>query len=214
MEAPEPFVDVVQGEGIEAYLTPCGKQQTGIALLWDPAVYRHAQKGRGLFASLVAAFPQLERSLAGAVPLSEPICYGPMHRLARRRATDGILLLGDAGGYIDACTGEGISIALAQALALEKTVVPALKQTSGLLTLRRLTSYVEACRHITRPYKIGTRLQLYLCRHPRLANRIVRAMASNDDLASRWLAANMGRASFWPGWKAGLRLVKSVASGA
>lgn len=211
LDVPEPFVNVLQGCGIEAYLTPCGRGATGVAFIWDPALYRHAEKGDRLIASLLAAFPRLERRLSAVAPLNEPVCCGPLHRVARRRASDGILLIGDAGGYIDACSGEGISLALAQALALETTVVPALKQTRSVLTLGSLKSCVDACQEITRPYKIGTRIQLYLCRHPRLANRIVRALASNEDITARWLSANMGRAPFWPGWRAGLRLLKAMA---
>jgi 2-polyprenyl-6-methoxyphenol hydroxylase-like FAD-dependent oxidoreductase len=212
LEMPEPFVDIFQAHGIEAYVTPCGKQQAGIAFLWDPTVYRHVQKGPRLVASLLAAFPELQRRCTGATALNAPACSGPLHRVARRRATNGIILIGDAGGYIDACTGEGISIALAQALALEETVVPLLKRQNCVPTAASLAPYLDTCRKITRPYTIGTTLQLFLCRHPRVANRLVRALAANEDLLTHFVSANMGRTSFWPGWRASLRLVRAVVN--
>jgi 2-polyprenyl-6-methoxyphenol hydroxylase-like FAD-dependent oxidoreductase len=208
----EPYVDVIQGRGIEAYVTPCGEGQVGVAFLWDPTVYREAQGGDGLIRSLMAAFPELERRFASTARLSQPIAAGPLHHLARRRAADAVILIGDAGGYIDACTGEGISIALAQAMAIEPTVVPVLKRYLGVPSELSLIPYVQACRAITRPYRIGTTLQLYLCRHPWLANRVVRALEGERDLLAHLVSANMGRVPFWPGWRATSRLLRAVLS--
>ena len=46
-------------------------------------------------------------------------------------ATGKILLIGDAAGFFDPITGEGISIAARQALLLEKYEEPVLKENSG-----------------------------------------------------------------------------------
>lgn len=204
-----PYVEVFQGRGVEAYLTPCGEHQTGLALLWDPVLFRR-DNGGDLISSLLAAFPALQRQFASAPPASKPLASGPLHHVAWRRVADHVLLVGDAGGYLDACTGEGVSIALAEALALESTVVPALTQSQRALTAADLSAYADACRRIARPYEFGARLQLYLCRHPWLADRVFRALAQQDGLMSHFLSANMGSASFWPGWKRAVRFAQSV----
>src|SRR5487761_1070479 len=96
------YVEVIQGHGIEAYITPCGEEHVGVAFLWDQAVFTPARGGPERMSSLLAAFPDLKSRLAEAPPSSTALASGPLHRVARRRVAHGILLLGDAGGYLDA----------------------------------------------------------------------------------------------------------------
>ena len=42
---------------------------------------------------------------------------GPLRQRSRRRVAGRVLLVGDAAGYVDALTGEGIALGLAQARA-------------------------------------------------------------------------------------------------
>jgi flavin-dependent dehydrogenase len=146
--------------------------------------------------------------LQGVPICSLPLSSGPLQRVARGRTRPGVILIGDAGGYLDACTGEGITLALEQALRLMQTIVPVLKQHRAKPTQRELAVYAEDCRRITRPYYFGTRLQLYLCRHPRIADRLLRAV-NEQKLLSHFLSANMGTRPFWPGWRAASRLLVS-----
>lgn len=204
------YVEVFQGHGIEAYITPCGEKQVGLAFLWDAAMFSDTSGGDGLIPSLLDAFPKLKQRFGDAPAVSRTLASGPLHRVARARVGQGVILVGDAGGYLDACTGEGISIALAQALALESTVVPALKHTDGVPTSADLSPYADACQRITRPYEFGTRLQLYLCRHPYLADRVIRALGEQEGLMTHFVSANMGTAPFWPGWRRAVKLVRAV----
>ena len=48
---------------------------------------------------------------------------GPLRQRARRRVAGRTLLVGDAGGYVDALTGEGIALGLAHARAAVACVV-------------------------------------------------------------------------------------------
>ena len=48
---------------------------------------------------------------------------GPLRQRAHRRVAGRVLLVGDAGGYVDALTGEGIALGLAQARAAVAAVV-------------------------------------------------------------------------------------------
>lgn len=203
-------VEVTVGAGIEAYVTPCGPCQVGVALLWDSGRYRAAAGGRRLMPSLLGAFPDLSDRLSQANPLSVPSTAGPLDRPARRRTSAGVILLGDAGGYLDACTGEGITLALAQAAALETTVVPHLAEGAGLLPQAALDDFAAASRRIVAPYLTGTRLQLWLHRFPRLRERVIRSLAARPSLLSHVLSANMGETSFWPGWRGACQFVAGL----
>jgi len=51
------------------------------------------------------------------VPLGDVLGAGPLRQRARSRVAGRVLLVGDAGGYVDALTGEGVSLAVAQGRA-------------------------------------------------------------------------------------------------
>ena len=206
------YVEVLGGPGIEAYVTPCGKERVGVSFLWDRRRYRDVPGGPGMMRSLLQAFPELERRLQGAPPASSPRSSGPLCRAATKRCSDGVILIGDAGGYLDACTGEGLSLAFAQALALERTVAPLLARGEGKPRRGELRAYARACRRITRSYYLGTRLQLFVNRRPVLAERWVAALARHPDVMQHLLSANMNRAAYWPGWSGAVRILFAMCS--
>ncbi len=203
-------VEVLHGQGIEAYVTPCGRTLTGVAFLWDSRWFRRVSDGQAMYPSLLRSFPDLHERLAGVAPASPPLGTGPLHRLARRRAADGIILIGDAGGYLDACTGEGISLAFAQALVLERTVGPLFQKTRGKILRSQLADYERACREITRPYVQATHMLLFLGRHPAWFDRFIGAMQDQPDILQHVFSAQMGEASFWPGWSRLFRLLRGM----
>ncbi|HEY2784380.1 MAG TPA: NAD(P)/FAD-dependent oxidoreductase [Fimbriiglobus sp.] len=207
-------VEVTHGLGIEAYVTPCGINQVGIAFLWDARRFGPVQGGPTLVPQLLHSFPELEDRLHNLPAASPPMGIGPLHRTAKRRTTDGVLLIGDAGGYLDACTGEGISLALAQALSLEKTVVPHLGRGDGILPRSRLLNYERACRIIVRPYLLATRILLFFQRHPRLFDRFVRTTCREPELLQWFFSAQMGTVPFLPGWERIVRLLRAIGKSA
>jgi flavin-dependent dehydrogenase len=101
-----PYVEVHWSAGAEAYVTPVGDDEVGIAVLTD----------RGTrFEEAMAGFPALRDRLTGE--RSPVMGAGPLRQRARRRVAGRALLVGDAGGYVDALTGEGIALGLAQGRA-------------------------------------------------------------------------------------------------
>jgi flavin-dependent dehydrogenase len=100
-------VEVHWADCAEAYVTPVAPGLVGVALL--------SSTRRG-FDDHLAGFPALERRLGGAA--AGPVLgAGPLRQRARRRVAGRVLLVGDAAGYLDALTGEGVSLAVAQARA-------------------------------------------------------------------------------------------------
>lgn len=111
-----PWSDVVEvhwSPRSEAYVTPVAPDLVGVALLGPPGVgYRES----------LTALPGLAACLEGAEPVGALRGAGPLLQRARRRSAGRIRLVGDAGGYVDALTGEGIRVGLAQARAAIATL--------------------------------------------------------------------------------------------
>lgn len=159
------FVEVHWGPGCEAYMTPVGPDLVGIAMLWS---------GEKLgFDDLLARFPALRERLAGAPRASRDRGAGPLHQRVRGVRRANLALVGDAAGYLDAITGEGLAVACHQSAAL----IAALRQGS-------LAGYAAASRRIHRLPDAMTSLMLALERRPWLRARAVRALAAEPALFS------------------------------
>lgn len=175
-------VEVHFGPGAEAYVTPCGAGRVGVAFLFEPGA-------GGRFEDLLARFPALRARLDGAPPDSEPLGAGPFARAARARTADRLVLLGDAAGYVDAVTGEGLSLAFGCALDLAALLPAALAREA---TREALAPYEQAWRRRFRPYAAWTRLVLSLSRHPALRRRVLGLAASAPRSFERLVAAAVG----------------------
>lgn len=108
------FVEVLWTPSGEFYVTPIGDGTVGIALL--------AARGEHFDAALSAA-PSLSERLRGVAPASELRGAGPLRQRTRGRVAGRVLLVGDASGYVDALTGEGLRIGFAQARAAVSALV-------------------------------------------------------------------------------------------
>jgi flavin-dependent dehydrogenase len=106
------YVEVHWSRRAEAYVTPVADDCVGVALLVD---------GGGDYDDLLADFPAL-RDRLGDAPATRVLGAGPLRQRSRRRVAGRVLLVGDAAGYVDALTGEGIALGLAQARAAVKAV--------------------------------------------------------------------------------------------
>jgi flavin-dependent dehydrogenase len=156
-----PWTDLVEvhwAARAEAYVTPVSADVVGIALL-----LAGPHRG-GDFAARLSAFPALAGRLGGAVPADEVRGAGPMRQDVRRRVHGRVLLVGDAAGYLDALTGEGIGVGLAQAEVLARC-----------LAAGRPADYERACHRVSRSAWRLTRGLLWSRSQPVLASRIVPA---------------------------------------
>ena len=98
------FVEVHWSTRAEAYVTPVDDDLVGVAIL---------TAGDTTFDEALADFPVLQERLVGE--RSRVRGAGPLRQRVRARSTGRVLLVGDAAGYVDALTGEGIALGLAQA---------------------------------------------------------------------------------------------------
>jgi flavin-dependent dehydrogenase len=141
------FVEVHWSPWGEAYVTPVEPDLVGVAIL--------SQQRPDL-----AWFPWLAQHLRDAPP-GQPRGCGPLRQVVSRRVAGRVLLVGDAAGYEDALTGEGISLAVKQAGA----AVAAIIDEAPL-------SYEAVWRRITRDYRLLTR-GLVLATASRAGRRVV-----------------------------------------
>lgn len=105
-------VEVHWSDSTEAYVTPVGPNLVGVAMLTST---------RGSFDSHLAQFPTLGSKLSGHEG-GAVMGAGPLRQRATCRVHGRCLLVGDAGGYVDALTGEGIALALAQARSAVRAI--------------------------------------------------------------------------------------------
>jgi flavin-dependent dehydrogenase len=139
------FIEVHWSPWGEAYVTPVEPDLVGVAILSD-----HRPD--------LAWFPWLADRLHGVSQGRARGC-GPLRQLVSRRTAGRVLLVGDAAGYEDALTGEGISLAIKQAAAAVTAIVDDAP-----------SSYETAWHRITRKYRLLTRA-LVLASAPRPARR-------------------------------------------
>lgn len=148
------FVEVHWSPAGEAYVTPVGSDRVGVAVL---------SSERRSFRELLDTFPTL-RSRLGGGPLSRVRGAGPLRQRSRRRVAGRVLLVGDAAGYVDALTGEGIALGLAQARA----AIAAIAADDPAL-------YERAWRRLTWRHDLLTHGLLTATRHRTVRTRIVPA---------------------------------------
>lgn len=135
-----PWTDLVEvhwGADLEAYVTPVGSDLVGVALLTSRRTPYEAQ---------LSAFPALVRRLPPE-PVTSTRGAGPLRQRSRARVAGRVLLVGDAAGYVDALTGEGISVGLASARALVECIAadrPADYERRWLTASRRYRWITEA----------------------------------------------------------------------
>ncbi|MEV6286734.1 FAD-dependent monooxygenase [Kribbella sp. NPDC051770] len=142
----------------EAYVTPVADDLIGVAVLTS---------ARGSFDEHLRAFPRLRARLTDAAPASAVLGAGPLRQRVRRRVAHRVLLVGDAAGYVDALTGEGIAVALRTSAELVDCVLADDPQT-----------YEQAWRRVSRECRALTASLLWARNRSLLAPRIVPAAAA------------------------------------
>jgi flavin-dependent dehydrogenase len=160
--ATAPWSDLVEvhwSSGAEAYVTPVADDLVGVAVLT-------AERGRP-YDEWLADFPLLRERLAGADAVTGVLGAGPLEQNASRRVAGRVLLVGDAAGYVDALTGEGVAVGLAQSRALV-----------DCLARGRPADYEAAWRAASRRYRWLTRGVLYAAQHGRVRRSLVPAAAA------------------------------------
>ena len=154
-------VEVYWAEAGEAYVTPVGRDCVGVAVLGSDRIP---------FADQLARFPRLRARLP-ATPVDRPRGAGPLRQDVPARVAGRVLLVGDAAGYVDALTGEGMALAFGCARALV-----------GRIVADDPAGYERDYRRLSRRYRWLTRALLAAAGRPLVRARIVPVAAGAPRL--------------------------------
>ena len=174
-------VEVHLSSGAEAYVTPAGNGRIGVAFLWEEGQATQPVSVR----MMLRRFPALESKLRSADADSAPIGAGPLARRATGLISDRFALLGDAAGYVDAITGEGLSLAFSAAATLGALLPQALRQRA---TRESLLPYESDCARRFRHYAIVAHSVLALARRPALRRYLLHQLAAHPRAFERLVA--------------------------
>jgi flavin-dependent dehydrogenase len=149
-------VEVYWSDDAEAYVTPLADDCVGVAILTSR---------KGGFDDHLCGFPTLQERLQGQAHGADRAA-GPLRQRVGSRTAGRVLLVGDAAGYVDALTGEGLGIAFGAAELLVKCVAA-----------DRPQDYDRRWRRMSRRYRVLTAAVLRASGSPLLRPRIVPAAA-------------------------------------
>jgi flavin-dependent dehydrogenase len=161
---------------------PGGRLNVGIVLgqRWADALRKEG--AAAVVARILPALPPDDRGPARWAPMDEIEGASPVGHRVSRRAGAGWLLVGDAAGFLDPFTGEGLHRAIVSAELAAGVIDEALRAPDGRAAADRLGGYDRAMRG-----RFGTKdtvsriVQLFLGR-PALFEYAARRLASRHEL--------------------------------
>jgi flavin-dependent dehydrogenase len=158
------YVEVYWAPGAEAYVTPVADDCVGIAVLTSH---------RGGFDIHLDEFPNLRERVRG-LQHERDRAAGPLRQKVRSRTAGRVLLIGDAAGYVDALTGEGLGLAFS---AAELAV--------GCIIDDRPADYDLQWRRMSRRYRLLTAALLHASAYKPVRSRIVPAATALPRVFTR-----------------------------
>jgi flavin-dependent dehydrogenase len=179
--------EVFIGRDRYCILNPITPELTNIGLVFNRREMRPAADRTYTLLQAASSWPGLKDRLRRARPIAPTRCVGPLAYSADRLTAPGALLIGDAAGFLDPFTGEGIYAALRSAELAVECGLPSLQEQSAMVP--DLSAYSEAWRReFHAKWRLCTGLQ-HAIRHPLLAEGIVACLARVPTLSSRLMAA-------------------------
>lgn len=171
----------VSADGVLGY-APIGEGKCNITLV-VPTLCAHAiaRDRQGFFDAAIARYGA-RRLIEGASLMADLEVTGPFEVSPVCRTAPGVLLVGDAAGYFDPFTGQGIFRAL-HAARLAAAAIRGVLETPGLEE-RWLASYERELDRQFVPSRRVQRLIDAVIARPRLLDASARVLATYDGLAS------------------------------
>ena len=140
------MIEVYYAGDAELYITPVDDETVGVAVL--------GPKGTNL-EKTIAQVPEISAKLQGVAAASTLRGAGPFPYRAKRAQVGRVLLVGDAAGYVDAITGEGLRVGFAQA-----------QEAIAALDAGKPAAYPQRWRKVTREFRLLTRGLVVLASSP------------------------------------------------
>jgi len=163
-------------------VAPLSASRANVAFVLDRAEMGAAAGDiEAFYRRTLRRWPRLVERLEHAVLLAPPRAIGPLALEARQAWAPGALLVGDAAGFYDPFTGEGVTLALRSAELAAEAADAALRADDP----SRLFVYEVRRREATRDKFRFNRLIQQVVGRPWLANLMARRLAARPALADR-----------------------------
>jgi menaquinone-9 beta-reductase len=189
-----PWVDVFLAPGHELYVTPLPDREVLVAALADVGAL--VQPIEKTFSCWRNSQPLLAARLEGARRVSTVQCISPLAARAQCGVAPGIVLLGDAAGFLDPITGGG----MAQALMTAELLADRLRQ----VTTDRddwIWDFERDRRALLRDYRLLTEALHWLSSHRTLGAGVLSLLSHFPSVLSHFVGVAGGvRQLFWP-WR-------------
>lgn len=170
------------GGGGYCGVAPLCSDSANVAFVLDQDELRDAAGDlAGFYRRVLRRWPRVADRLASARLLEPPRAIGPLALVALRLFAPGALLVGDAGGFFDPFTGEGVTLALRSA----EIAAPFADEYLATGSLAALGRYDAARDAATRDKFRVNRLLLRIVAWPRLANLAAHKLRRRPELADR-----------------------------
>ena len=168
-----PFVEVYWTERGQIYVTPIGPKEVCVAMISRYTKVR--------LDDLLADCQEFSEHLGDAPAVTRELGAVSTTRVLPAVYAGSCVLLGEASGSVDAITGDGLTMAFQQALALAEA-----------LQNNDLESYQQAHRRIRKLPRLMSSLMLLMDAHPWLRRRSLHAMSRDPKLFDQMLAIHTG----------------------
>jgi flavin-dependent dehydrogenase len=176
-------------DGHEIYVTPVGERTLNVALLTGK------EGAKRLAGDLSHSFEAIIQD-GGVLPLDAklldgPLAAGPFPARARREWSANLLLVGDAAGFFDGISGEGMSLALITSKLAAEAVYQFLQSGSS----RHFVGYERAKRGLVRNSNLLARVSLFVASHPSVGRHFLRNLSNRPATFEKILKINAGLSS-------------------
>jgi geranylgeranyl reductase family protein len=164
-------------------VAPLSKSRANLAFVLDERDMAPAAGDlEGFYlAQLRRRWPRLQERLLGARLQEAPRAIGPLALCARRLSVPGALLVGDAAGFYDPFTGEGVTLALRSAEIAAEIAHEALRHDP----VGDLAAYDRRRHEATRHKFLLNRILQHVVARPTVSNLVARRLRRRPDLADQ-----------------------------
>jgi len=189
-EPPAPRVGVHIQDGYEVYVTPVRGRLVNVAILSG------RDRARSLSGNLTTAYREMAEESgalpAGSVLADAPLAAGPFPAEAGRVWKSNLVLVGDAAGFFDGVTGDGMSLALVSA----QMCAGAVREFLATGESASFAVYARKRRALVRNPQLLGRLLLTLATHPRIGARVASNLARRPETFAKLMRINQGEHGF------------------
>jgi len=173
------------GGGGYCGVAPLSASEANVTFVVDrPEMAAARGELEGFYRRTLRRWPWIAERLEKARLLSPPRAIGPLALESSGVSAPGALLVGDAAGFYDPFTGEGVTLALRSA-ELAAEAADRFFRSSSLTALRE---YDRARHAATRHKFLFNRLVQVVVGRPWLANAVVKRLARRPDIAHRMVS--------------------------